>query len=157
MSDETSSFRVGDYTLDASRYYSRDSHLWVSPDPRQPATRATIGFDPLGSETTGDIVAISFEPVGSKLRRGEPFGQLEAAKFVGPLISPISGTIAGHNRAVLTDPSSINARPLESWLIELDSLSLDSDLAALVHGRDEVGRWFGDEVERFLSQGMIAE
>ena len=91
------------------------------------------------------------------MSRGEPFGQLEAAKFVGPLISPVSGTIAGHNPEVLANPSVINTQPLESWLIELDSMSLNSDLGDLVHGREAVGRWFRDELQRFLSQGMIAE
>ncbi len=157
MSDETNSFRVGDYTLDAARYYSREGHMWVLPGRPRQATRASVGFDPLGSETSGDIVAVSFEPVGSKLKRGEPFGQLEAAKFVGPLLAPISGTIAAHNPEVLSNPPSINTHPLDSWLIELDSMSMDAELAALVHGREAVGRWFGGEVERFLSQGMIAE
>ncbi len=58
---------------------------------------------------------------------------------------------------MLSNPSLINSRPLDSWLIELDSLSLDSDLADLLHGREAVSRWIRGELERFHSQGMIAE
>ena len=158
MTIETDLFRVGDYELDADRYYCRESHLWVRPSQGSgPATRARVGFDPLGSETSGDIVAVSFEPVGSKLTRGEPFGQIEAAKFVGPLIAPISGTIASHNSDVLASPPSINTNPLDSWLIELDSISLAVELPELLHGREAIADWFRAELERFLSKGMIAQ
>ena len=158
MTNEINGFRVGNYTLDADRYYSRENHLWVRPtEPSERATRARVGFDPLGSETSGDIVAVSFEPVGSKLTRGEPFGQLEAAKFVGPLIAPISGTIASHNADVLSNPQLINVQPLDSWLVEFDSMSMNAELATLLHGREAVEQWFSSELHRFLSKGMIAE
>ena len=43
MTHQSNSFRVGDYTLDAERYYSRESHLWVLLDrPLGQATRARI-------------------------------------------------------------------------------------------------------------------
>lgn len=154
LNTEISRFRIGDYELDADRHYSRDNHMWVVAIK---PTRVRCGFDPLGSETSGDIVAVSFEPVGSKLRRGEPFGQLEAAKFVGPLVAPVSGTIARHNSEVLANPSSINTHPLDSWLIELESISMEADLATLLHGREALDQWFTSEIERFLSQGMIAQ
>ena len=46
-----------------------------------------IGMDALGIETSGTLAELSFVPVGTELTAGRPFGQLEAAKFVGPLVS----------------------------------------------------------------------
>ena len=50
---------------------------------------------------------------GGHLRceRGDPFGSLEAAKFVGPLTAPVSGVIAAVNGAVLADPEMVLRDP----------------------------------------------
>ncbi len=145
---------VDAYRLPADRYYDPATHLWVRIERPK---RARCGFDPLGSETCGDIVAVSFEPVGSKVGRGEAFGHLEAAKFVGPLIAPVSGTIAGHNPKLLANPGLLNSAPLESWLVDFDSLSLEDEVAGLLHEREQIRSWFAAEVRRFKEQGMVAE
>ena len=87
---------VNGYRLAADRYYDRETHLWVDIGA---SAAVRCGFDPLGSETSGDIVAVSFEPVGARVERGEAFGSLEAAKFVGPMIAPLSGLHPGAQRS----------------------------------------------------------
>jgi len=147
-------FSVGDFALAADRHYDRESHLWVESAG---ANRVRIGFDPLGAETSGDIVALSFEPLGSRVERGGAFGSLEAAKFVGPLVAPLSGTITAHNESVVAQPGRLNLEPMEHWLIELDLADGGAEMTELVHGEDEVRKWFETDLERFRSQGMIAE
>ena len=157
-------FNVGGYPLAADRHYHRDTHLWIEP---LGGNRVRIGFDPLGAETSGDIVALSFEPVGSRVERGGAFGSLEAAKFVGPLTAPLSGTITAHNEAVVAQPGRLNLEPMEHWLIELtlaDHEGTDqgradgeAEMNDLIHGEDAVRQWFEADLERFRSQGMIAE
>lgn len=154
MREETL-FEVESHQLLEGRYYDPATHLWIGLES---ATRARCGFDPLGAETCGDIVAVSFEPVGSKIPAGEAFGTLEAAKFVGPLISPVAGTIASHNHAVVAHPGLINDAPLRNWLVELDSIGLEAEVEErLLHRRREIADWYRLEIERFKSQGMIAE
>lgn len=147
-------FSVGGYELAAGRFYDRDSHLWVAATA---AGGARLGFDPLGSESAGDIVALSFEPPGSKLARGESFGTVEAAKFVGPLVSPISGTLVAHNEAVITSPGRVNQEPIDSWLVEIEPSRFDQEVALLLSGRERLAAWFADEIERYRRKGMIAE
>lgn len=143
---------VNGYRLAAGRHYDPETHLWAITGSGQ----ARCGFDPLGAETSGDIVAVSFEPVGTKIERGKAFGSLEAAKFVGPLIAPLSGTIMGHNREVLARPGLINQDPLGHWLIEMEAHRLDEELPLLLHDSGEVSAWFEREVERFKAEGMVA-
>lgn len=143
-----------DVQLPEDRYYDPETHLWIRIERPK---RARCGFDPLGSETCGDIVAVSFEPVGAKVPKGEAFGHLEAAKFVGPLIAPISGTVAGHNSALLANPGLLNSEPLASWLVEFESLSLEADVARMLHDPVRVRAWYEAEIRRFKEQGMIAE
>ncbi len=145
---------VNGYRLAAGRHYDRETHLWVEV---QAEGAARCGFDALGSETSGDIVAMSFEPVGAKVERGEAFGSLEAAKFVGPLIAPLSGTIRAHNPEVIARPGLLNQDPLAHWLVEIEPDRLDDELPLLVHDSGELRAWFEREIERFRQEGMVVE
>lgn len=152
---EEKTFNVGAYRLVDGRAYDPATHLWV--EVTAGSRLARCGFDPLGSETSGDIVALSFEPVGSRVERGGAFGAIEAAKFVGPLTAPVSGTIRGHNQAVIANPVLVNRAPLEHWLVEIEPTQLARERSAMLSGRDEVAEWFAAELERFRSRGMVAE
>jgi len=141
------------YRLAADRGYDPVTHMWVHwAWPAQP-DRVRVGFDPLGRETSGDVVAISFVSVGTRVERGGEFGSLEAAKFVGPLLAPVAGVVAAHNADVLADPGQLNVDPLEHWLVELEG----AEPADLLEDEAEIGEWFAAEVERFRAQGAIAE
>lgn len=146
-------FQVGRYTLAADRLYDPDSHLWVQLV--EPA-RARVGYDPLGRETSGDIVAVALAGPGTRVVRGAELGTVEAAKFVGPLGSPLTGTVLARNEAVLAAPGLLNDDPLEHWLVEVE-VEEPAELEAMLYGEAAVGAWFAAEVERFRAQGAIAE
>jgi len=148
-------FDVGPYRLAEDHYYDTDNHLWVAVDESRGTARC--GFDPLGAETSGDIVAVSFESVGSQIARGGAFGNMEAAKFVGPLIAPVSCTLTACNDAVISNPSLLNQDPIENWLVELDLTDMEAELGLLLHGKNQVADWMESEIERFRTKGMIAE
>ena len=152
-------FTVDGYQLAADRYYDQATHLWVETAVPGATVRgaARCGFDPLGSETSGDIVAVSFEPEGTVVERGGAFGNLEAAKFVGPLVAPLSGTIRAHNPDVLAHPGRINDDPLAHWLIEIEPARAEEELPLLLHDRDRVRAWFAHEIEHFKHQGAGAQ
>ena len=147
-------FNVAGYELVADRRYDPETHMWVDLD--SDARRAYIGLDPLGRETSGDVVALSLLDPGIALRRGESFGNLEAAKFVGPLITPLSGTIVACNETVLAEPGILNVDAAKHWLVALDVLD-PAELDGMLRGESEVADWFAAEVERFRTNGAIAE
>ena len=144
---------VAGYALAPDRRYDPDTNLWV--EERRPG-RVRIGYDPLGAETTGDIVAISFAPIGTRLKRGETLATVEAAKFVGPLPTPVGGALAVTNAEVVAAPGMVNADPLGAWLVELGEVERD-DLEQLLFGEQAVSPWFAAAVERFRREGAIAE
>jgi glycine cleavage system H protein len=142
------------YTLALDRAYHPDNHLWVL---QLDDTRARIGMDPLGIETSGTLAQLAFEPVGTSVVRGEPFGSLEAAKFVGPLVAPVSGTIAVSNDDALADPSLVERDPFgRGWLVELTCPALGEELADLVGG-EAVRPWFEARLADYRLRGVIAE
>jgi glycine cleavage system H protein len=145
---------VAGFGVAIDRAYDGTGHFWVSmvaPD------RARVGMDALGVETSGTIAQLAFLPVGDHLKRGEAFGSLEAAKFVGPLTSPLSGTVSAANDAVVADPSLVERDPYGAgWLIELD-LADPGELAGLVSGTQPIKVWFEAEVEDYRMKGVLAE
>ena len=145
---------VGGYRLRSDRYYDPERHLWVELKPGSHLAR--VGFDPLGRETSGDIVEISLAGVGERVNRGEPFGNVEAAKFVGPLQAPVSGVISARNAQVVSRPGVLNDDPNEAWLVELD-MADSSELSQLLTGEDQLRSWFAAEIERYRQQGAVAE
>jgi glycine cleavage system H protein len=145
---------VAGFGVALDRAYDGTGHFWVSmvgPD------RARIGMDALGVETSGTIAQLAFLPVGEHLKRGEAFGSLEAAKFVGPLTSPLSGTVSATNDAVVADPALVERDPYGAgWLIELD-LADPGELSDLVSGSQAIKVWFEAEVEDYRMKGVLAE
>ncbi|MDR7387364.1 MAG: hypothetical protein QN170_08020, partial [Armatimonadota bacterium] len=94
-----STVRVGRYELMVDRLYDPEHHLWVLPVSD---TRVRVGFDPLGVEVNGTLAQLVLAPLGTVVRRGEAFGSLEAAKFVGPLVAPVSGRVVAQNPVALS-------------------------------------------------------
>lgn len=148
-------FDVAGYELHGDRLYDPGTHMWVALGE---GSSARIGIDPLGRETSGDVVALSLHAPPAQIARGGPFGDLEAAKFVGPLISPVSGTMTAGNPDVLADPGLLNSDPGVHWLVELElDPAAASELDDLLRGEEQVAPWFEAEVARFRKQGAIAE
>lgn len=145
---------VAGFPVDLARAYDPDTHLWVT---ELGGGRVRLGLDSLGIETSGTLAALAFVEGGSDVRRGEPFGSLEAAKFVGPLIVPVSGRVAAVNEAAVSDPSLVERDPYGAgWLVELTGASAD-DLASLVRGVDDVAAWFAAAAEDYRIKGVLAE
>lgn len=148
------SFTVAGYELSDDRRYDPDTNLWVAGEPGPQGVR--IGLDPLGAEIMGDIVAVSYPEIGTCLERGDAFATLEAAKFVGPLMTPLRGTVVATNQSAIAEPGSINGDPLGTWLIALEDVDGD-EFGRLLSDEGEITRWFSGAVERFRRQGAIAE
>ena len=144
---------VAGYVVDEGLAYDPEHNLWVQ---RRGGGVVRIGYDPLGAETAGDIVAISLPPVGQAIDRGAPLATIEAAKFVGPLPAPVSGFVNGVNESLALNPGLINTDPLGSWIAELGGVNEDAFLH-LVAGAEAIRSWFAGAVERFRMQGVIAE
>ena len=145
---------VAGFGVALDRTYDPAGHFWVS---MLSGDRARVGMDALGVETSGTIAQLAFLPIGEQLKRGEAFGSLEAAKFVGPLTSPLSGTVVATNDAVVADPALVERDPYgDGWLIEL-ALADTGELGELISGSEAIAAWFAAEVEDYRLKGVLAE
>jgi glycine cleavage system H protein len=144
---------IGGYRFPEDRGYDAEHHLWAQHEPE--TGRVRVGMDMLGLEALGDLVVIALYPVGTRVRRGEALGTLEAAKMTGEIIAPVSGIIAEHNPSVLRDPHGVNRSPYDGgWLLRLQPLEWSAEEGRLISG-ERLEAWVRREIERYREQGWI--
>jgi glycine cleavage system H protein len=146
---------VSGFALALDRRYQPETHMWVLA--RGPG-RVRVGMDLLGVETSGSLAQLSFVPAGTGLTAGLPFGQLEAAKFVGPLLSPVSGAVLAVNDAVVRDAGLVERDPYGAgWMIEASLGDATAEPAGLLADPAEVTAWFAAKVADYRLKGLIAQ
>ena len=92
------------------------------------------------SAITGRVTSAHLRPVGSRIERGRSLGTLESLKFVGPIPSPFSGTVAAINTDLVKRPKLLNDAPYaEGWIAKLKPLDLQAERGFLSRAIDETG------------------
>jgi glycine cleavage system H protein len=147
----TTQLDFGGYELRLDRSYDPDTHMWVQPIADG---RVRVGFDALTADTYGALAQIAMSHAGTSVERGDPFGSLEAAKFVGPLTAPVTGVVAAVNGEVLADPEMVLLDPYgRGWLAVF---TVAGPAPELVDGED-ARTWFAREVADYREKGLVAE
>ncbi len=135
--------------------YDLEHHMWVE---ELGSGVVRIGMDALGLETSGTLAQLSFEPAEFDVDRGAAFGSLEAEKFVGPLIAPVSGRILAINEAALEHPGIVQADPYGAgWLIEVRAHRLDEERDRLLQGAEEIHSSFSAKIREYRVEGVLSE
>jgi len=143
------------FAVRADLAYELERHMWVAD---RDDGRLRVGMDALGVETAGTLAHLDFVDVGTVLARGEPFGTLEAEKFVGPLVTPVAGVVVTVNVGATEDPGVVEREPYDGgWMIEISPSAGDADIAALVSGVDAITERFRARVAEYRRDGVLAE
>lgn len=103
------------------------THEWIRPEDGT----YTIGLSKFATDSIGDVVYVDLPDPGTKLKRGESFGNAESSKATSELFAPISGTVEKINEAVRDKPSLLNKSPEnDGWLLKMkpDSSTISDDL-----------------------------
>lgn len=145
--------RIEAYDVPIDRYYEPEHHFWVALT----GTEARIGLDALGQEVSGTIAFVSFLRPGSRVTKGEPFGSIESAKYVGQLVAPVGGELSEINDEVLRDARLLNRDPFgDGWLVVLRGVD-PVQLRELVQGEDAIRKYFTDSIRSYRRKGVLAE
>ena len=97
-------------------YYIADpGHLWI----RRLTNSIQIGIDDFSQDLAGKISFVRIKKEGAKVSRGTTIGTFETTKWVGPIKTPVDGTIAKRNQVLVDRPEIINEKPNESWIVEI--------------------------------------
>ncbi len=91
-------------------------HEWV----RIEDDHATIGITDHAQDALGDIVYVELPEVGEVFDQDDVFGVVESVKTTSDLYSPIGGTIAEINEALVENSGLVNDDCYgEGWLIRI--------------------------------------
>jgi glycine cleavage system H protein len=107
-------------------------HDWA----RVEGEEATFGITWYAQDTLGEVVFFDLPEVGTRLRQGEPYAEVESVKAVSDVFAPLSGEITQVNDALSEDPDKINSDPYgEGWMVRV-TLSDPSELDSLLDVSD---------------------
>ena len=103
--------------------YSND-HEWLKME----GDVAVVGISDFAQDALGDIVFINLPAVGDEVTAGEVFGDIESVKAVSDMCSPVTGTVAEVNEALMDSPEMLNGDPYGAWIIKVENVTDKVDL-----------------------------
>jgi glycine cleavage system H protein len=93
------------------RYHAE--HDWARID----GDVATFGITWYAQDALGEVVFFDLPEVGSTVKAGEPYAEVESVKAVSDVIAPLSGEIVEVNTGLGDSPEAINEDPYgDGWL-----------------------------------------
>ena len=118
------------YNMPDELYYNKD-HSWA----RVEETTVTVGMDDFFQKEAGDIVFVDLPEEEDEVEQGEICGKIQSRKWIGKLVSPVSGEITELNEEIEEDTSLINSDPYgEGWILKIEASNLDEELENLMQG-----------------------
>ncbi len=112
------------------------NHEWLRRGEDHP-DEAEIGITAFAQDQLGDVVYLDLPAEGDEVAAGERCGEIESAKTVSDLNSPVSGEVVAANGELEEHPELVNESPYESgWLIRVrlgDEGELDGLLDAAAY------------------------
>jgi glycine cleavage system H protein len=94
-----------------------EQHEWA----RREGNLVRVGITDFAQDALGDVVYVDIPEVGSEVRAGEPFGEVESTKSVSDIYSPVSGSVVERNVALIDAPEAVNDDPYgNGWMIVIE-------------------------------------
>lgn len=120
-----------EFRIPAADYLFNENDCWV----RVSGETARVGISDYMQQRLTDIGFFVPAEVGAQIEQFGELGNVESAKAVFELISPVSGTIVAVNQSMVESPELINQDPYGAgWLVELRLDSLEADRELLLDG-----------------------
>jgi glycine cleavage system H protein len=79
-----------------------------------------VGITDYAQGELGDIVYLELPSVGTKFKKHDVFGSIEAVKAVSELFAPLSGEVVEVNTRLEKEPQLVNSAPYgDGWMVKL--------------------------------------
>jgi glycine cleavage system H protein len=104
-------------------------HVWVKDVQ---SCTVQLGISDFAQKEFGDVVFVELPAMGTYLRIGAPFSNIESVKTVTELLSPVEGRVIRVNEAIVATPGLINQSAEDKgWFIEIELEEESPDLMTL--------------------------
>ena len=92
------------------------SHEWVKVE----GDNATIGISDHAQEELTELVFVELPEDGSELNAGDPCAVVESVKTASDIYAPVSGQVIETNKALETEPGTVNQDPYgNGWFFKI--------------------------------------
>jgi glycine cleavage system H protein len=135
---------VEGYNMPDGLHYHKE-HAWakVADDGN-----VVVGMNDMFQKTSGDIVYVDMPMEGDEVSQDETIGKVQSSKWIGKLVSPVSGEIVELNEEIESESALINKDPYgEGWILKIKPSNLDEELKGLMQG-DAMVEWLKGEIEK---------
>ncbi|QQR91885.1 MAG: glycine cleavage system protein GcvH [Myxococcales bacterium] len=106
---------MSDTQFPEDRRYTKE-HEWAKLEQDS----ITVGITAFAVEQLGDVTLVDLPSVGSSIKAGERFGDIESVKTVSELFSPVDGEVIEVNEALADKPELINDDTYgQGWMLRI--------------------------------------
>lgn len=110
--------------------YDLENNVWVKLGSD---TRVKLGITSVHAALAGRLNKVTFKPLGINLEKARGVATIESARFFGVVRTPLTGTLAGVNSRLESEPKLANDSPyVLGWFAEILWNSDTKDLQSLV-------------------------
>ena len=97
-----------------------ETHEWVRVTEENGRKVGTVGITAFAIEQLTDLVHMVLPKVGTQIKAGQEFGEVESVKAVSSLYSPVSGEIVAVNNELPGRLETLGADPYNAgWMIKV--------------------------------------
>ena len=117
------------FHVEENRFYSQEG-VWVE---YLEGGSGRLGLTDFNQQLNGDLAFASVKPVGTAVKTGETFADIETVKAILELSSPVTGRILEVNPELEMSPELINQDAYgKGWLAVMQLERWDEEKAALL-------------------------
>jgi glycine cleavage system H protein len=109
-----------------------EEHEWA----RREGARVTVGITDYAQDALGDVVYVDLPASGTRVEKGQPFGEVESTKSVSDLYAPLTGVIVERNETLESSPELVNSDPYgQGWMVVIEPDAPD-EIGSLLSAAD---------------------
>ena len=109
-----------------------ETHEWVRVGTEAGRKVGTVGITGFALEQLTDLVHMVLPKVGTQVKAGEPFGEVESVKAVSDLYSPVDGEVIATHSDLADNLESLPGDPYNTgWMIKV-AISDEASLKKLM-------------------------
>jgi glycine cleavage system H protein len=123
-------------------YYSKD-HTWAKIEDG----KVRVGMTDFAQQISGKVMFIRLKSPGGVVDQGKTLGTMETGKWVGPIKSPISGTILENNPVIREAAATVNDDPYGKGWLSVIQPSNTEELKGLMTEIDK--DWLLQEMKKY--------
>lgn len=99
----------------SNRKYSRE-HIWISVE----GEIGTCGITDFAQKNLTDILLVELPEIGFKAAENESVAEIESAKSMSEIFSPVAGEIIEINNQLSDTPELVNSDPYgDGWIFKI--------------------------------------